>query len=86
MSKPNDSRETRLINKNTFDDPTDSCPAGSNEEADLIAEWQRWEPVDSIQELDEKLYKQEKENEKLKAQLGDAIKRIEELSKENQGE
>lgn len=52
-------RETRLIDKSNFDDPKDSCLAGSNEEADIIAEWDRWELVETIQELDQKCFELE---------------------------
>jgi hypothetical protein len=72
MSKP---RDTRLLNKSTFDDPDEFCEAGSNNEADIIAEWQRWELVDKIQELDQKLFDKEQAYDVL-------LKQAEELAKE----
>jgi hypothetical protein len=52
-------RETRLIDKSTFDDPEDSCPAGSILEYDLLCEWDRGELVETIQELDQKVWEYE---------------------------
>ena len=48
-------RESTLIDKSTFDDPSDSCLAGSNEEFDLLCEWSRDELVETIQALEQKL-------------------------------
>lgn len=62
-------RETRLINKKKFDDPTDSLEAGSNEEFDLISEWSSYELVETIQDLDLSLYLLQEENTKLKQQI-----------------
>ena len=52
-------RDTRLLDKSTFDDPNEFCEAGSTVEADMLAEWCRWELVEKIQELDQKLYELE---------------------------
>jgi hypothetical protein len=60
-------RETRLINKSTFDDPSESCLAGSTEEFDLIAEWDRCELVETIQLQDAKLFDLQAKHEALQA-------------------
>lgn len=59
-------RDTRILDKSTFDDPEEFLEAGSNEEADMIAEWSRDELVDTIQDLNNKVYKLELEIAKLK--------------------
>lgn len=46
-------RESRLINKDFLDDPNEILLAGSNEEFDLLMEWDRQELVVLIQQLDE---------------------------------
>ena len=58
-------RDTRLLNKESFDDPTEFLEAGSVQEADMLAEWDRGELVDSIQALDKKCWQLEKKNIKL---------------------
>lgn len=52
-------RDTRLLNKQSFDNPTEFCEAGSTTEADMLAEWSRDELVECIQELDQKLFNRE---------------------------
>lgn len=49
-------RDTRLLDKSTFDEPDEFLEAGSTTEADMIAEWDRDELVDTIQQLDQKCF------------------------------
>lgn len=58
-------RDTRLVNKVVLDEPSKILCAGSNEEFDIISEWSSCELVESVQELDEKLYKLEQAYEKV---------------------
>ena len=52
-------RDTRLLDKSDWDDPFRYCEAGSTEEADMLAEWDRWDLVHKIMELDKKLWELE---------------------------
>ena len=59
MSLSISGRETRLLDKSTFDDPSDSVEAGSTTEADMLAEEDREWLVKKIQDQDQKLYELE---------------------------
>lgn len=62
-------RESRLVDKNIFDDPNEILEAGSNEELDLIAEWSREEMSETVQRLDAELFEAETELAKLREEL-----------------
>lgn len=57
--KVNNQRDTRLLDKSTFDDPSEFVEAGSDLEFDMIAEWDCGELVETIQNLDQKCFELE---------------------------